>query len=70
MRTEPEPKQSKSWVTGGDKNEGAPKFTEEEVDPLQTQQSNAETAEREGEVKRCVTKNWWTMMKILLLWRK
>jgi hypothetical protein len=49
MRTEPELNQSKSWVTGCDKDEGVPKSTEGEVDPLQTQQSNAETAEREGE---------------------
>jgi hypothetical protein len=49
IRTGPELNQSKSWVMGCDKGEGVPKSTEEEGDPLQTQQSNAEIAEKEGD---------------------
>jgi hypothetical protein len=37
MRTEPEINQDKSWVTGGDKEEGVAEATEGEVDPSQTQ---------------------------------
>jgi hypothetical protein len=49
MRTEPDSNQSKNNKSVGNKNEEALKSAQEEEDPLQTQQSNTEAAEREGE---------------------
>jgi hypothetical protein len=46
------------------------KLTEEDEDPVQTQQSSTAACERGVKEKKCVKKNWWTMMKTLLLLKR